>query len=93
MELPLIKRRLSINNRGVMEDKDIKNIKYLIKNYSVKEILLEISFSLLNEADYLSDLGLKERSLECINSHELISNILQDEAKDDAAQYISMTLE
>lgn len=76
-----------------MEDKDIKNIKYLIKNYSVKEILLEISFTLLNEADYLSDLGLKERSLECINSHELISNILQSDTKSINAKYISATLE
>lgn len=76
-----------------MEDKDIKNIQYLIKNYSVKEILQEISFSLLNEADYLSDLGLKERSLECINSHELISNILQDEVNDDDTKCISIILE
>lgn len=69
-----------------MEDKDIKKIQYLIKNYSVKEILQEINFLLLNEADYLSDLGLKERSLECINSHELISNLLQDEVKADSAK-------
>lgn len=66
-----------------MENKDIKKIKYLIKNYSIKEILSEMNSLLLDEADYLSDLGLKERSLDCINSHEMISSILESKENDN----------
>lgn len=59
-----------------MEDKDIQNIKFLVRNYSLREILSELNVSFKDESNDSYDLGLKEKALECLNASDTLSAFL-----------------
>lgn len=60
-----------------MLSSDEKFIQYLVKEYSLSEILSELRGALNNEAHELSDLGLKERALICLEASDIIGDIEQ----------------
>lgn len=57
------------------KDKDV--LLNLVNNYEIKDIIANLARVVENKAHDCSDLGLKERSIECAKYSSLLEEILQ----------------
>lgn len=58
-----------------MLETDYKIIRHLVREYSVEEILLELQGALQEEANHLSDMGLKDKAISTLEAADILGDV------------------